>query len=124
MSRQQSEARGRQAEAVVAAALAKEGWDIIAERYKAPRSQKSGEIDLVAERDDLIRFIEVKARTDAGRAAEALEALARTGGARHMAAAEAFLAERPDLQQMDCRFDVVIVYPDDTLEWIENVFSG
>lgn len=108
----------------MAKALAAKGWAIIAERYKAPRAQQSGEIDLVAERGNLICFIEVKARTDAARAAEALEALTRTGGARHMAAAQAFLAERPDLQQMDCRFDVVVVYPDDTLEWIENVFSG
>lgn len=124
MSRRSAELRGRQAEAIVAAALTKQGWEIIAERYKAPRAQKSGEIDLVAERGNLIRFVEVKARTDAARAAEALEAIARTGGARHMAAAAAFLAERPDLQQMDCRFDVVVVYPDDTLEWVENVFSG
>ncbi|MGB0920786.1 MAG: YraN family protein [Alphaproteobacteria bacterium] len=124
MSRRSAEARGRQAELVVARALEADGWDIIAERYKAPRSQKSGEIDLIVEKGDLLRFIEVKARTDAARAAEALEAIARTGGARHMAAAEAFLAERPDIQSLDCRFDVVVVYPDDTLEWVENVFSG
>lgn len=120
MRRARSELRGREAEKLVARTLAKEGWDILAQRYAAP----GGEIDVIAEKDNLIRFVEVKARHDAVRGAEVLEDLARSGGKRHRAAAEVFLAERPDIADMDCRFDAAIVYPDDTIDWVENIFMG
>lgn len=50
---------GKDAESYVAQALEKRGYRIITRNYTKPY----GEIDLIAEKDDTIAFIEVKART-------------------------------------------------------------
>ncbi|MCA3271744.1 MAG: YraN family protein [Roseomonas sp.] len=50
-------AAGQDAEALAAAALTAEGWSILAQRCRT----EAGEIDLIAEREGLLAFIEVKA---------------------------------------------------------------
>lgn len=110
-----AEAAGRGAESVAAAALAREGWAVLARRVRTP----AGEIDLVAERDGLLAFVEVKARPTLSEAAFALGARQR---ARLVAAAECWAAAHPGHGAAGMRFDVVIVAADGTARRIADAF--
>jgi putative endonuclease len=110
-----AEAAGRDAEGIAAAALAREGWAVLARRARTP----AGEIDLVAERDGLLAFVEVKARPSLTEAAFALGARQRT---RLVAAAECWVAANPGHGAAGMRFDVVIVAADGTALRIADAF--
>ncbi len=104
-----------QAEDAAVAALAREGWQVLARRARTP----AGELDLVAERDGLLAFIEVKARPSLNEAAHALRAPQR---ARLLAAAECWLAEHPGHGAAGIRFDVLLVAVDGTVRRIADAF--
>jgi putative endonuclease len=110
-----AESAGRAAEETAAAALAREGWAVLARRARTP----AGEIDLVAERDGLLAFVEVKARPSLSEAAFALGPRQR---ARLAAAAECWLAANPGHGAAGIRFDVVIVAADGTARRIADAF--
>lgn len=110
-----AEASGRDAERVAAAALEREGWAVLARRTRTP----AGEIDLVAERDGLLTFVEVKARPSLSEAAYALGPRQR---ARLVAAAECWVAANPGHGVAGMRFDVVIVAADGTARRIADAF--
>jgi putative endonuclease len=93
---------GVRAEAAAAAALTADGWSIHATRLRTP----AGEIDLVAEKDGLLAFIEVKHRPSLADAAFALGPRQR---ARLLAAAEIALAAHPAWGRAGVRFDVLLV---------------
>ncbi len=97
-----AEARGRSAEDRAASALAAEGWEVLARRLRS----RAGELDLVAEREGLLAFVEVKARPTLSDAALALGARQR---AKLAAAAELFLAAHPGRGAAGVRFDVMLV---------------
>jgi putative endonuclease len=99
---QRADASGRGAEAVAARALEGDGWAILARRARTP----AGEIDLVAERDGVVAFVEVKRRPAL---ADAAAALAPRQRLRLLAAAEVLLAANPSWGQSGVRFDVVLV---------------
>lgn len=99
-------ARGQQAEEAVAARLEASGWLVLARRHRGPRGREAGEIDLIAEREGLLAFIEVKARAELAGAALALGPRQR---ARLMAAAEGWMATHPGHGAAGVRFDVVLV---------------
>ena len=94
--------RGRWAESLTALYLRLTGHRVLARNYKA----KVGEIDLIARRGRMLSFIEVKARSDAAEAAEAITVRQRQ---RIQRAAEWFLTHHPALQACDVRFDVCLV---------------
>ncbi|HWX51165.1 MAG TPA: YraN family protein [Roseomonas sp.] len=100
--RRAAEARGRDAEARVAARLQADGWVVLAQRWRSA----AGEIDLIAERAGLLAFVEVKARA---RLVEAAFALGPRQQARLLAAAEAWIAAHPGHGESGIRFDVVLV---------------
>lgn len=104
--RQQAEQLGRAAEAACVAALRLRGWCVLATRFRPPRGQGAGEIDIIARKDRTLAFIEVKAREREADAAESLGSRQRERIAR---AADLFLALNPDLADLDCRFDVMLV---------------
>jgi putative endonuclease len=108
-------AAGQDAEALAAAALAAEGWQILAQRCRT----EAGEIDLIAEREGLLAFIEVKARPSLTEAAFALGPRQR---ARLVAAAEAWLAANPGPGAAGMRFDVMLVAADGTIRRIADAF--
>jgi putative endonuclease len=110
-----AEASGRDAEGVAAGALEREGWVVLARRARTP----AGEIDLVAERNGLLVFVEVKARPSLSEAALALGPRQR---ARLVAAAECWLAANPGHGAAGMRFDVVIVAADGTARRIADAF--
>lgn len=106
---------GREAEAIARAALEREGWRVLAERARTP----AGEIDLIAEREGLLAFIEVKARPSLREAAHALGPRQR---ARLIAAAEAWCAMRPGHGAAGMRFDVILVAADGTARRVADAF--
>ena len=108
-------ASGQDAEALAAAALTAEGWFILAQRLRT----EAGEIDLIAEREGLLAFIEVKARPSLAEAAFALGPRQR---ARLVAAAEAWLAANPGHGTAGMRFDVMLVAADGTIRRIADAF--
>lgn len=106
-----------------AAFLQQNGYRILARNYRV----RTGELDLVAENDSFVAFVEVKTRKndrfDAARAS-----VTRTKQRKLIAAAEAWLLEFPTERQP--RFDVIEIYaPQGTkTEWIqinhiENAFG-
>lgn len=97
-------ARGVDAEAAASALLTAQGFGIVATRVRTPR----GEIDLVARRESLLLFVEVKARARLDTAAESILPRQRR---RIADAAEIFLARHPEYAGLDMRFDVVLVAP-------------
>jgi putative endonuclease len=106
---------GRAAEDAAADALAAGGWTVLARRSRTP----AGELDLVAEREGLLAFIEVKARPSL---MEAAHALAPRQRARLTAAAECWLAEHPGHGAAGIRFDVLLVAADGTVRRIADAF--
>ncbi len=97
-----SHARGLAAEDAACAALAADGWTVLARRLRTA----AGEVDIAAERDGLLALVEVKARPDLATAAAALGPRQR---ARLLAAAAIIAAERPDWGASGMRFDVLLV---------------
>lgn len=79
------------------------GYRILATRYRT----RLGEIDLIAEEDGIIVFVEVKTRRS-GACGAPEESVTAAKQRRIVRLATTFLASR-DLQGRDCRFDVVAV---------------
>jgi len=79
---------------------------VLARRFRT----RHGEIDLVVETDEILVFVEVKARSGVGYGRPA-EAVDRTKRARMASAAEAYL-QRATAFDRTCRFDVVEVRVD------------
>jgi len=98
----EAQRRGVDAEAAASLALERDGWSILARRLRT----RAGELDLVAEREGLLAFVEVKARPDLALAAGALGPRQQ---ARLCGAAEIVLAEHPDWGRAGVRFDVILV---------------
>jgi putative endonuclease len=113
--RRARDSRGRHAEDAAAAALTAEGFAVLARRARTP----AGEIDLVAERDGLLLFVEVKSRPTL---AEAAQALLPPQRARLLAAAEAWLAAHPGHGAAGIRFDLILADPAGRLRRIPDAF--
>jgi putative endonuclease len=94
---------GRRAEDLCVAWLRLKGYRILARDLRF----HVGEIDIVARRGRALAFVEVKSRVDAA-TADALGAHQRR---RIVRAAEAFLQRRPELAQLDLRFDLMLIAP-------------
>lgn len=98
------ERAGRRGEAWAALFLQLKRYRILARRVKTP----VGEIDLIAQRGDLVVFVEVKARGFSHQEAEALAAVNRR---RIVRAAQLWLSRHPDLATRSLRFDVIFLAP-------------
>jgi len=99
---QRAQAQGVGAETLACAALLADGWSIRGRRLRTP----AGEVDIVAERDGLLAFVEVKRRPTLAEAAASLGARQR---ARLLAAAEIVLVANPGWGAAGVRFDVLVV---------------
>lgn len=108
---------GLSAESRAALLLVAKGYRIAARRWKTP----FGEIDIVARRRQALVFVEVKARE---RAEDAAEAVTERTKRRIIAAAELWLAHRPDDALCDIRFDVILVTPGRMPQHIANAFDA
>ncbi len=108
-------ARGTEAEAIAAASLIAAGWAVLGRRVRT----RAGEIDLVAEREGLLAFVEVKARPSFRDAAYALAPRQR---ARLLAAADIWMAMNPRHGAAGVRFDVLLVAADGGVRRIADAF--
>lgn len=103
-SRQDREAAGRKAESYAANWLRLRGYKILEMRFKTPE----GEIDIIARKNDVLACIEVKQRSTARTAQEAVTYASEQ---RIMAAAEIYVTRNPQLLEEDfeLRFDILYV---------------
>ncbi len=113
--REIAERKGREGEAQAAQWLSTQGWQILAERVKTPL----GEIDLIARKDGLIAFIEVKWRKRVGDLATAIDErrLAR------VAAAVECVAHEYAVAGDDLRIDVILLAPGTSPRHITNAWQ-
>ncbi len=114
--KQAAHARGVAAEARAAALLEAQGFTILDRRLRTG----AGELDLVARSDDLLVFCEVKLRGTLRQAAESLQLRQRR---RIGAAAEAYLASRPELAGLHMRFDAILLGRDGGAEHLQGAFE-
>ncbi len=109
--------RGIDAEARAAALYRDRGFAIVGERVRTA----TGEIDLIAARDDLVAFVEVKRRRTLDGAAEAVSPRQQK---RIAQAADIWCADHPDFANRDMRFDVVLLAPGGQTRHIVDAFQA
>lgn len=110
-----AQALGVRAEHAACAALAREGWTVLARRLRT----EAGELDVLAEKDGILAVVEVKARPTL---ADAAAALSRRQQARLLAAAEIVLAAHPDWGAKGVRFDLLVVDAAGAVRRISDAF--
>jgi putative endonuclease len=95
---------GLSAESRAAAYLMMKGYRILARRYRTPH----GEIDILAQRRNLIAFVEVKALASLDEAAYAVTPRQQQ---RIINAAQGWLAAHPEHAEFELRFDAMLIAP-------------
>jgi len=112
--------KGVKAERAAANWLKLKGYKILEMRYKT----KFGEIDLIISKNNLIAFVEVKARKDN---ATALESITPKMRLRITQSAQYYISQN-DVSEYDFRFDVVTVSPSFlgmvTIEHLDNAWEA
>lgn len=116
MKRQRAEKGGRRAEALAALWLQLKGWRIVGRRIRTP----VGEVDLVARRNGIVAFVEVKARSTSHDADLALDDYRL----RRVAAAAEALAPRFAREGEDIRVDAIFIVPRRLPRHLQNVWIG
>ncbi|MBL4775671.1 MAG: YraN family protein [Mariprofundus sp.] len=96
--------RGQVGEDRAARYLQHRGYSIIGRNIRLGR----GELDIIAQRDELLAFIEVKAHKSRQ---SSLLAVHPDKCARLQSAAETWLSRNPDYSHLQCRFDLIILTP-------------
>ena len=95
-------------------------YNILAKNY----TKKCGEIDIIAQKGDIIAFIEVKTRKK-NALVSPLESVTPSKQEKIIKTAEAFLFENEEYSRLQPRFDVSAVTDDRgifTIEYFENAF--
>jgi putative endonuclease len=108
---------GLSAEDQVSRRYVRDGHTILARRWRG----KAGEIDLVAEKDGTVIFIEVKKSRSHARAAERLSQRQLT---RIFRSAEDFIGHLPAGANTDCRVDVVLLDHHGEIDILPNVLCA
>ncbi len=103
-ARRQALRKGRNGEWFAAIALRCKGYRIVARNFR----MRSGEIDIIARRGDLVIFVEVKARRSP---AAAVDSVGGRTARRIASAANLWIARQPDAARLSWRFDIVAVAP-------------
>lgn len=109
---------GMRGETLAVQYLMKQGFKIITRNYRCP----FGEIDIIATKDKVYVFIEVKTRRNLsfGRPSEAINKKKRE----HCVKTAQCFIKHFNLADVDCRFDAIeiILTPSMKIEHIENIF--
>lgn len=115
--RQAAFQRGLDGEEAAAALFRADGFAIAATRARTA----AGEIDLIAARDDLVVFIEVKRCKSLDGAAESISLRQQQ---RIAQGAMVWLSENPAYADRDMRFDAVLLAPGGKTRHIVNAFQA
>jgi putative endonuclease len=110
---------GTAGEALVKDYLHRHGFTIIAHNMRI----QGGEIDLIAQSNDLVICVEVKTRSNLQ--TDMAELISPWQQQRIIRAAHHFLAKHR-LDTVTCRFDVALIamHPEPSLDYIPNAFEG
>lgn len=114
MKRQRAERAGRQGEFRAALYLRLQGWQIVGERVKTP----VGEIDLIARRNGMVAFVEVKWRKRRADLDHAIDEYRL----RRVAAAVEAVAHQYVRDGEDIRIDVILLAPASIPRHITNAW--
>ena len=113
---------GKQAEDKAFLFLKQNGLKPLDRNYRAP----VGEIDLIMKDDDIIVFIEVRARTS-NHMVSALETIDKHKCSRIIQTSQHYLQKHATNKRSICRFDVVLFsgpLESAKVEWIKNAFEA
>ncbi len=110
---------GQAGEDRAAAWLEERGWRIRERNFRSP----AGEIDIIAERDDQVIFVEVKAWKELA-VSELEYSIDGRKQSRIARAARFWLAAHRDLAGRRLRFDVIFLSGAGGVRHIEDAFSG
>ena len=104
----------------MASELRREGWSILAQNW----SGGGGELDVVVRRGDVLRFVEVKARSDAS--LDPLEQITASKVGRLRKAAEAWLVDRDhDIAEVAFLVAIVDLASEPwSVDWVDDAFDG
>ncbi len=110
---------GREGEETAARFLEEKGFEIVDRNY---RFRKYGEIDLIARKDKLLAFVEVKTRR-ADSFGGPLYSITPRKKRTIRFIANQYLASHPESFSRDivCRFDMIAIV-DSRIDWIEDIF--
>ena len=97
------------------------GYRILTRRFVFGRGTNAGEIDLIAYKKQTIVFVEVKRRKTYDEAAYAISTKQKQ---RIIKAAGAYLKYHPQYQQMNMRFDALLLYSSHLPVHIQNAWQS
>ncbi|KZL03342.1 MULTISPECIES: YraN family protein [unclassified Pseudovibrio] len=117
LKKQAAYRKGLQAELKAEMLLRQAGWQILERRYKT----KQGEIDLIAEQDQTIVFVEVKARRGVD---DGLYAITQRSQRRIANAAREWVSHHNDVVGKTLRFDAVILPKYGEAQHFPNLFEA
>ena len=109
---------GNKAEDKAAEYLKKQGYKILKRNYNLP----CGEIDIIAQKDKTLVFVEVKYRTDAEAFGGATAAVTKAKQKRVINAALSYIKTKKPLYD-SLMFDIIAI-SGEKLEHIQNAFSS
>lgn len=112
-------ARGRAGEDRVAALYAAEDWVILARNWRT----RGGEIDIIARRDGILAFVEVKSWARLGRA-DLAAGLPPRKRRRIVETSKIFLARNREYSSARLRYDVILLQGERIAFRAESAFSG
>lgn len=93
------------------------GWKILARNWRV----QNAEVDLIVQKDERIRFVEVKARRVGDPLAD--EALSPAQRSRLRRAAEVWLASNPPVKEA-CFLVAWVHLETGEIHWMDNAFDG
>lgn len=96
---------GQGGEALVQQYLLQQGWQI----HQTNWHSRWGEIDIIAQCDRTLAFVEVKTRKRSGWDAGGVMAVSLSKQQKLIKTAVSFLMENPELNELNCRFDIALV---------------
>lgn len=108
---------GLAAEASVGHYLRAGGYHTLSRRARLG----DAEVDVIAVRDDVVAFVEVKARRHG---ADGLEAVTPRKQRQLVKAANVWIAENPSFADCTIRFDVALVSAGGALDYLESAFEA
>lgn len=111
-------ATGAKYESVAAAYLSGNGYQILERNYR----NKYGEIDIIAAKDSVLVFVEIKFRSSDSYG-DPLEAVDARKQQRISKTALCYYSRHGYYANAPCRFDVLGIYGDGTIRHVENAFE-